>query len=269
MTCRLKEDFSLAGEPLGTIGDGSAVPDADVKLGALGMADPLGAALWRAKYKGDPRARRQAVALIAHRLSTDRRWSLAAVPRARVVRGRRADDPTLPAGLVERLAFRVLHEWLSDHCTQCHGRGSVGQWGSVMRCRRCGGSRREPVQHTARAKDLGVTREAYHARWETVLDRILAKLEEVDNGVTGVLRGQLRVDTVRPNAEAPDAVSVEPCKRPCAHGQPSEEYKSNTCSGQAPCTIGKAHDVGQVRPSVAAAFPQTELPASLMLKVAS
>lgn len=207
---RLKEDVALAGEPRGTIGDSAAIHDADVKLGALGMADPLGAALWRAKYKGDPRARRQAEALIARRIAQGGRWGLAAAPRPKGLRGRRTSEELedMPRPLIERLAFRVLGEWLNDRCTACHGRGTVGAWGAVMRCKRCSGSQREPAQHATRARDLGVTREVYHQRWQPVFERMLTRLEEIDHGVTGVLRGQLRTDTVRINAENDDCVDA-------------------------------------------------------------
>ena len=197
----IQEDIALAGNPHCTASDSHGVHDADVKLAALGKADPLGAALWRAKYRGDPRAKRQAEALIANRIATDSRWSLQVAHKSRVMRRRSDPAADIPRPLIERVAFRVLCEWLNDRCTACHGRGTVGQWGAVVHCKRCGGSRREPVQHVERARDLGVTREQYHKHWEPLFDKLLTQIDALDNRVVGVLLGQLKVDTVRPNAE--------------------------------------------------------------------
>lgn len=202
MTTTLHEDIARAGEPGSFLGGSAAVRDADVKLGALGLADPLGAALWRAKYKGDPHAARQAEALIARRIATDKRWSLKAAPRPRSMRRRGPEAvEDCPRPIIERVAFRVLCEWLADRCVVCHGRGTVGEWGAVLKCKHCGGSRREPPQHQVRARDLGVTRDVYHQRWEQVFERLLSRLEEVDNEVQGVLIRQCRAATVAPNAE--------------------------------------------------------------------
>lgn len=197
----LKEAFSRAGEPGSAMFDSAGVRDADALLGALGLADALGAALWRAKYKGDPLAARQAVALMVKRMCTDRRWSLrAAYTRRGATMASRRPEDDVPAPLLQQVAFRVMHEWLADRCTRCRGRGTVGEWGAVMRCRRCGGSRREPPQHAVRAADLGITRDLYHRRWESVFERLLSRLDEFDANVSGVLRGQLSAGTLHPHA---------------------------------------------------------------------
>lgn len=197
----IQEDIALAGNPHSTAADGRGVADADIKLAALGKADPLGAALWRAKYRGDPRAKRQAEALIAQRIAQGGRWGLQAAHRSRLMRKRADPQADVPQPLIERVAFRVLCEWLNDRCTACHGRGTVGEWGCVVHCKRCGGSRREPVHHAERAKDIGVTREQYHKHWEATFERLLTLIDGLDNRVVGVLLGQLKLDTVRPNAE--------------------------------------------------------------------
>lgn len=198
----LREDIAVAGNPSNLWSQGR-VRDGDVKLGALGMADALGALLWRLKYRGDAGVTRRVRALMADRLRTDRRWQHALRGRAHGRRGRGAnqDAPRLASDVIHRLVFRVLNEWLNERCTTCHGRGSVGIIGAVHMCTGCRGSGRQPAQHAVRWRDLGVTREQYGAHWQNVIESLLTQLAVIDDDVKKTLKSQIAVAIVASNAD--------------------------------------------------------------------
>lgn len=185
----LREHFATAGSPRNTWTEGRG--DEAAVLGALGMADELGAALWRLKWKGDPRVARRCVTLMASRLGASGRFQRRGVDR-RPGQSHGASKPA-PAAQLERLAFRVIFEWVNDRCTVCHGRGTVGQIGHVRPCGHCRGSCREPVDSVARARDLGVSLELYRKTWEWRMGRLLAELEALDEAVRSTVRGELQV----------------------------------------------------------------------------
>lgn len=197
----LREDVALAGNPT-NLWTERRVRDGDVKLGALGMADALGALLWRLKYKGDARVTRRCIVLLAERLREDHRWQRTVRGRGRT-RGAAGKQEAVQADIIDRLAFRVLMEWVNDRCTTCHGRGSIGSIGSVVLCPACSGSCRQPAKilDPARALDLGVSRSQYLTRWQWVIEALLGQLAQVDEDVKSILKSQLAVATLPPNAD--------------------------------------------------------------------
>lgn len=199
----MREDVALAGNPT-NLWTERRVRDQDVKLGALGKADALGSALWRLKYKGDARVARKAIVLMAARLSDDHRWNRALCGRtkARGSRGSAGAAPKVTATVLERLAYRVIFEWVNDRCTTCHGRGSTGVMGSMALCSSCSGSGKQPPQHLTRAADLGVTRDQYHRHWEWVIEHLLGQLAQIDEDVKHVLKSEIAVATLPPSVEA-------------------------------------------------------------------
>lgn len=207
----LREHFATAGAPRNTWSDRRQ--DEQSLLGALGMADPLGAALWRLKYKGDARLARRCVVLLADKLEADGRWvrsSRSRGPGARGTEKRVGRDATL----LQRLAFRVISEWVSDQCTECHGRGTVGALGHVRTCPGCKGTRREPAQHLVRARDLGVTMEVYRAHWEWRIGKLLVELESLDEAVRSTLRAELKPVEGSPLIVQPEAMTIAPNEAP-------------------------------------------------------
>lgn len=183
----LRERFATAGSPRSTWG--AQRGDEQSVLGALGMADELGAALWRLKYKGDPRVAKRCVALMAARLDAAN-----AVGRrpGRLRRPQAAEGRSEAIVGMERLAFRVIYEWVNDRCTVCHGRGTTGALGHVRACGHCKGSCREPLNHVARARDLGVNMVVYHQAWEWRLGRLLMELDALDEVVRGTVRAEIK-----------------------------------------------------------------------------
>lgn len=197
----LREDVALAGNPA-NLWTERRVRDGDVKLAALGKADRLGALLWRLKYRGEARLARQCMVLLAAQLREDHRWQRTVRGRSRT-RGATGGEEAVRADLIDRLAFRVLMEWVNDRCTTCHGRGSVGSIGSVVICPACAGSCRQPqkILDPARALDLGVTRSQYYMRWLWVIEALLGQLAQVDEDVKSVLKSELKAGTVAPSAD--------------------------------------------------------------------
>lgn len=195
----LREDVALAGNPT-NLWTERRVRDGDTKLGALGLADALGAMLWRLKYKGDHRVAARALVLLANRLREDHRWARTVSGRGRT-RGASGDQIGAAPDLIDRLAFRVLMEWVNDRCTTCHGRGTVGQMGSLSLCPSCNGSSKQPPQHSTRARDLGVSRSQYHTRWEWVIEALLGQMAQVDEDVRCVLKEQIAGATLHPSAD--------------------------------------------------------------------
>lgn len=191
-----REAVALAGQP-GNLWSGRRF--SPMLLGQLGRADALGAALWRLKYRGEASVGTRAVALMAHRLKGENRMARAIQPRSRLsARGGR--DVVFDPGLLHRLCFRVISEWVNDRCTTCHGRGSLGMLGSITRCTMCKGNGRMPLQHAVRARDIGVTTAQYRAHWEGVFDALLVKLAEVDEETEKLLRKPKTVANIAPNA---------------------------------------------------------------------
>lgn len=138
------------------------------------LAGELSALLWHIRYGGQNGFLPRAIPYLAEWMSY--RPRLAGVERR----------------LVNALAERAMHEWLSDRCPACGGSGKLersrtGAWirprGSMQRnatfrtCQACSGSRRSPVRHPERMKALGLTREQYEAaRWPQHFNAALAWL---------------------------------------------------------------------------------------------
>lgn len=197
----LREDVALAGNPT-NLWTERRVRDGDIKLAALGKADALGAMLWRLKYKGDAKVTRRCIVLLASQLREDHRWQRTVRGRGRT-RGAAVKQEAVHADMIDRLAFRVLMEWVNDRCTTCHGRGSLGSIGSVLLCTSCDGSGRQPAKilDPARAMDLGVSRSQYLMRWQWVIEALLAQLGQVDEDVRCVLKHEIRHATLPPSVD--------------------------------------------------------------------
>lgn len=193
----IREDIACAGNPV-TLWQ-SRVPMADVKIGALGLQDELGAMLWRMKYRDDLQHGQRAVLLLAKRMAQHGRWQRAVTRPSRIY-GRSASSSSAPPtdNLLHRLAFRVLWEWVNDRCTACHGRGTLGPFGKTVMCKMCGGSGRMPTQHDVRSRDLGVSMAQYKAVWLPVIDRLLGELSVLDSEVASGVLHQIKNNLPKP-----------------------------------------------------------------------
>jgi len=106
------------------------------RIGALGLSDPLGAALWRITGDHDARAVKVAIEILAHRL-------------------RKAGDGRR---LIAKLAEVALWEWLNDKCRKCGGRGFVIQEHDVRTaCVKCNSTGIRRHADTERERSTGWT----------------------------------------------------------------------------------------------------------------
>lgn len=186
----IREDIARAGNP-GNIWQ-QRVPLADLKLGALSYQDELGALLWRIKYRGETVLGTRAVLILAKRLAGDHgRWRRAVTRPSRVYGRGAASTAVGNDNFLQRLAFRVVWEWVNDLCTACHGRGTTGPFGKTQVCVQCNGSGKMPRQHAVRARDLGVSKEQYHQVWLDVIERLLSELSVLDHEVAGGVMYQI------------------------------------------------------------------------------
>lgn len=117
------------------------------RIAALGLSDPLGAALWRLRVGGDLRALKPAAVLLARRAREGfaENWKIGG------------------AGVLLRVCRQILNEWLQDNCQACKGRGLVGLARGGVKverktCQACQGTGylEKPVPRLRRAKKDGV-----------------------------------------------------------------------------------------------------------------
>jgi hypothetical protein len=140
------------------------------RLTALGLSDPLGSALWRAKYCRDVAAGRRAILLLTKKVEA----------RLRVDRN-----------YAEKLSGAAFKEWMLDACDACGGCGSITEGAHVSTCSRCGGSGLKRYRDTERALAAGLPVEAWpkHAR---KFDDVLICLAAASAATAGKVRELLK-----------------------------------------------------------------------------
>ncbi len=117
------------------------------RIGALGLSDRLGAAMWRILAEHDVGATREAVAILSKLLT-----------RGRLGRKRSAS--------LVRLCWVCVQERLADKCRKCGGRGFIyNKEGVADHCSACEGTRIGRHSDTERARQMGWTKEVYR-KWE-------------------------------------------------------------------------------------------------------
>lgn len=110
---------------------------------ALATADRLGSLLWRLRLVNDARSFHPAALILAHR-----------------VRRSNAKGRPLTHAVEQRLAERVITEWLDDVCRACVGRGHRVAKDSPVAlhaCTTCNGTGRRRHSDAERAKAMGFT----------------------------------------------------------------------------------------------------------------
>jgi hypothetical protein len=114
------------------------------RIGALGRADPLGAALWRVSDDHDHRSMIAATRMLAQQLRRSRE--------------------SLP--ILMRLASAVIREWLDNKCRKCKGRGFMMNEEQVVHvCTHCRGETIRRPSDAERCRALKIDRRAY-PKWE-------------------------------------------------------------------------------------------------------
>jgi hypothetical protein len=152
-------------------------------IGALAMANPLGAALWRVTGNLDAAALRRAHSILSRELGGDE---------------------------VEfrKIAMLALREWMLRLCPECNGRGCVvNDKGVRSGCMACHSTGRGKYTEAARREALGMPPAAYD-RLAPLLDKAHALLTAADRMVTVEVYQQLerKIPIVKEKKKQPPAV---------------------------------------------------------------
>jgi hypothetical protein len=110
------------------------------RLTALGLSDPLGAALWRFKYLHDRSSYQRALHLLAHKVAQRTRVELS---------------------YARSLSSAAIKEYVIDSCDKCGGRGHVFEGIHAGKCRACDGSGMKCYSDSERAIAVGVPLETW------------------------------------------------------------------------------------------------------------
>ena len=140
-------------------------------IGALAMADPLGAALWRVTGNLDAAAFRRARGLLLTELL--------------------GANEKIPLVTMSRLCQKALEEWLACLCPTCNGRAFVTSAAGVRStCHDCHGTGRGRSSDAERMKALGVGKATY-SKLIAVFERAHVLLNASDKRVSRQVAQQL------------------------------------------------------------------------------
>lgn len=159
------------------------------RVAALAGTNELGGALLRLKYGLDEGSYRQVRSAVARKVAK-----------------RASADP----GILDKLATRVLLEWLDDQCPHCHGRTWMRRGARRMPCRPCGGTGKRVPREIDRAAALGVSVEIYTKRWARHLEHMLDVLRSSDAMAAARLQTELERRMVRASTKSRPAQSSAP-----------------------------------------------------------
>lgn len=124
------------------------------RLTALGLSDPLGSALFRAKYCNDREAGRRSLHLLTFK----------AAQRLQV-----------ELDYARKLATLALKEFMVDSCEKCQGTGIVTEGAHVMQCAKCNGTGAKQYSDAERAITAGLPVEAW-SKHQRRFDGVMACL---------------------------------------------------------------------------------------------
>lgn len=157
------------------------------RVAALASASPLGSSLLRLKYGHDSHAYRPV--------------------RVAVVRKLARRVPSDPA-VLDRLAARVLLEFVDDQCVHCHGRTWVQRGAARQQCRTCNGTGQRMARDIDRAQALGLAVDVYARHWSKRLERMLDVLRSADRQAAARLQVELERRIVAPPTKSQPSQSA-------------------------------------------------------------
>ena len=158
------------------------------RIAALSQVGHLGSAVLRLRYGHDADAYRQL------------RPALVAKARRRVSTG--GTD-----AILDRLAHRVLQEWLDDQCQHCNGRTWVQRGARRQPCRTCSATGHRIARDIDRAQALGVSVDIYTRTWARHIERLLAVLRSTDAQAVARLQFELERRKLRAPTKSQPAQS--------------------------------------------------------------
>lgn len=143
------------------------------RIAALGLVDPLGAALWRVLGHHDAHSLKEA----ARRLHDRLRWPDGADANVRAI-----------------VCLVSVEEFLSRLCGTCGGRKEMTTSDGVkVECHECHGTGVGSMDHNTRIKRLGVSK-ALYAKLVPLFDKAHRALSDADSYLSDELAGKLGRD---------------------------------------------------------------------------
>lgn len=161
------------------------------RIAALASVGNLGSAVLRLRYGHDASAYRQLRPVL--------------VAKAK----RRANTPGDEA-ILDRLAHRVLQEWLDDQCEHCNGRTWIQRGARRQPCRTCSATGHRIARDIDRAHALGISVEVYTKHWAARIERMLAVLRSADAQASTRLQIELERRKLRAPTKSQPAQSSAP-----------------------------------------------------------
>lgn len=140
------------------------------RLTAMGLSDPLGAALFRFKFGSDAAAGKRAIHLLAHKSAQRLKVEL---------------------NYARMLSIAAIKEWLLDTCETCNGTGLVAVVGRHDKCPKCGGSGVKRHTDTERALAAGLPVGSWgkhQARFDQVMTCMMGAVAESGGKVHALLK---------------------------------------------------------------------------------
>ena len=157
------------------------------RVAALASASPLGSSLLRLKYGHDAHAYRPVRVAVVRKLAR-----------------RVPSDPSI----LDRLAARVLLEFVDDQCEHCHGRTWVQRGAARQQCRTCNGTGQRMARDIDRAQALGLAVDVYARHWSKRLERMLDVLRSADRQAAARLQVELERRIVAPPTKSQPSQSA-------------------------------------------------------------
>lgn len=157
------------------------------RVAALASASPLGSSLLRLKYGHDAHAYRPVRVAVVRKLAR-----------------RVPSDPSI----LDRLAARVLLEFVDDQCEHCHGRTWVQRGAARQQCRTCNGTGQRMARDIDRAQALGLAVDVYARHWSKRFERMLDVLRSADRQAAARLQVALERRIVAPPTKSQPSQSA-------------------------------------------------------------
>ncbi|WP_152530563.1 hypothetical protein [Paraburkholderia dilworthii] len=140
------------------------------RLTAMGLSDPLGAALFRFKFGSDAAAGKRAIHLLSHKAKCSLGVELS---------------------YAQKLATACIKEFVLDNCVSCNGTGLILSGSRYDKCSKCDGSgvKRHSDSERALAASLPVESWSKHQKkFDQVMTCMMASVAATGGRVSALMR---------------------------------------------------------------------------------
>jgi hypothetical protein len=142
------------------------------RLTALGLSDPLGAALWRFKYLHDRASYQRALHLLAHKVTCQLKVELS---------------------YARQLSTAAIKEYAIDTCDKCNGVGHIYEGLHAGKCKPCDGSGVKSYTDTERALAAGLPVESWpkhQKKFDRTVTCLVSAVAATGGKVSALLRDE-------------------------------------------------------------------------------